>query len=152
MPWLTGNLEQDGRLINRSAVPAPGMDRNARRVLPALRRAAEKTVRRVGLGHRGDEGASVGMNRLVDDLPRRTALDNRAQVHDRDTIREVAGGGDVVRDVEEGDAALVLETAQQVEDLHSRRGIDHRDWLVGHDVVRVPNQRAGDPDPLPLPP
>ena len=58
------------------------------------------------------------MNRLVNDLPRRTALDNRAQVHDRDTIREVAGGGDVMRDVEEGDAALVLETAQQVEDLH----------------------------------
>src|SRR5918998_2240331 len=102
------------------------MDGKAGSVLPALRRAAEETVGRVGLGHRGDEGAGVRMNWLIDDLPRRTGLDNRAEVHDRDTIREVPGRGDVMRDVEEGDATLVLQTAQQVEDLHTGRGVDHR--------------------------
>src|SRR5918994_3882175 len=127
------------------------MDCEAGGVLPALRRAAEETVRWVGLGHRGDEGAGVGMNWLVDYLPRRSTLDNRAQVHDRDTIREVPSGGDVMRDVEEGDAPLELQATQEVEDLHPRRGIDHRDGLVGNDVLRVSNQRAGNPNPLPLP-
>src|SRR5829696_10285314 len=102
------------------------MDSQTGGVLPTLRSASEKAVRRIGLGHRGDEGAGVGMNWLIDDLPRRAALDDRAEVHDRDAIREVPGRCDVMRDVEEGDAALPLQTVQQVEDLFSQRGIDHR--------------------------
>src|SRR5215207_1462383 len=98
------------------------MDRETGGVLPALRRAAAKAVRRIGLGYRGDEGPGVGMNRLVDDLPRRAALNDRAQVHDRDAIREVPGRCDVMRDVEEGDATLLLQTVEQIEDLHARRG------------------------------
>src|SRR5215218_8907298 len=124
------------------------MDRETGGLLPALRSAAAKSVRRIGLGYRGDEGAGVGMNWLIDDLARRAALDDRAEVHDRDAIREVPGRCDVMRDVEEGDASLLLQTVQQVEDLHPRRGIDHRDWLVGHDELRVPNKGTGDPDSL----
>src|SRR5215207_4014881 len=108
VPRIAGNLEQDGRLRNRPAVGTPGMDRETGGVLPALRCAAAKSVRRIGLGHRGDEGAGVGMNWLIDDLARRAALDDRAEVHDRDAIREVPGRCDVMRDVEEGDAALAL--------------------------------------------
>src|SRR5215216_980941 len=110
VPRVAGYLEQDGRCINRPAMGALGMNRETGSVLPFLCSAAAETVRRVRLGYRGDQGAGVRMNRLVNDLSRRTCLDDRAQVHDRDAIGEVPGRGNVMRDVEKGDAALLLQT------------------------------------------
>src|SRR5829696_3229722 len=108
MTSLAGNFQQYCRLVNCPTVRALGMDRGAGSVLPRFRRTTAEAVRRIRLGHRGDEGACIGMNWLVDDLWRRTGFDDRAQVHDRDVIREVPGGGDVMRDVEESNAVIPL--------------------------------------------
>jgi hypothetical protein len=62
----------------------------------------------------------------------------------------VPGAREIVRDVQVGEPPRFLELAEQVEDLGPARGIDHRDRLVGDEVVRLKHHRPGDADPLPL--
>ena len=57
----------------------------------------------------------------------------------------------VVRDEEVGEAALLLQLVQQVQDLRLHRDVERAGRLVEHDQVRVERQRAGDRDALPLP-
>ena len=62
----------------------------------------------------------------------------------------MADDADVVGDEEVGEAELVLEVVEQVDDLRLDRDVEGRDRLVGDDQLRLQRQRPGDPDPLPL--
>ena len=86
---------------------------------------------------------------LVDLVPR-PDLDDLAEVHDRDPVGDVADDGEVVRDEQVGEAEVVLEAREQVDDLRLDRDVERGDRLVEHDHRRVERQRAGDADPLPL--
>ena len=53
-------------------------------------------------------------------------------------------------DEEVGQAELLLQVFQQVDDLRLNRHVERRDRLVGDDEVRVRRERAGDADALAL--
>ena len=70
-----------------------------------------------------------GCLRVPDDLARRPLLDDPAQVHDRDPVGEVGGGGEVVRDHEDAEAAAA-ELVEEREDPGADGDVEHRDGLV----------------------
>ena len=62
----------------------------------------------------------------------------------------MADDADVVGDEEVGEAELVLQVGEQVDDLRLDRDVEGGDRLVGDDQLRLQRQGAGDPDPLAL--
>ena len=87
---------------------------------------------------------------LVEDRGR-GPLDDLAQVHDRDPVRDVAHDTEIVRDEDVGEVELVLEVVEQVDDLGLDGDVQGRDRLVGDDQLRAQREGPGDPDPLALP-
>ncbi len=77
-------------------------------------------------------------------------LDDLAEVHDRDPVRDLADDREVVGDEDVGQVEVVLEVLQQVEDLRLNRDVERRHRLVADDQLRLQRDRAGDADPLPL--
>ena len=71
----------------------------------------------LNLWHRRDQGHGVRVLRLGEDTIDRTNLNNRAEVHHGDAIREVADNVEVVADEEVGEPLLVAEVGEQVEHL-----------------------------------
>ena len=57
---------------------------------------------------------------------------------------------EVVGDEQVGQAELVLQVVEQVDDLRLDRDVERRDRLVGDDELRVQRERAGDADALAL--
>src|SRR6185436_20268971 len=55
-------------------------------------------VARIPAWHDRKQRAGVGMLRVVDDLPRRAFLDDSAEVHDRDPVREPRSSREVMSD------------------------------------------------------
>jgi hypothetical protein len=80
----------------------------------------------------------------------RPVLHHASAKEHENAIRQVAGGGKVVRDEEDGEAAFSLERGEKVEQSHADRDVEHGGGLVRDEEIRVGGQRAGDGDPLPL--
>ena len=100
--------------------------------------------------HGREQGVRVRVERgRVDHLARR-GLDDVAEVHDRDAVRDLPDDREVVGDEEVGDPELALEVPQEVEDLGLDRDVERRDRLVADDQLRLERDRPGDPDPLAL--
>ena len=100
---------------------------------------------------RGEERLGVRMNRaLVEDVHRRL-LDDHAEVHDGDPVRDVADDAEIVRDEDVGEPELVLEVVEEVDDLGLDRHVERGDRLVGDDQPRIQGERTRDADPLSLP-
>ena len=68
---------------------------------------------------------------MLADLVGGPLLDDLAVVHDRDPVGDVADDADVVGDEEVGEAELVLEVVEQVDDLRLDRDVERGDRLVG---------------------
>ena len=113
---------------------------------PRRRRAAEV----VGVRGRGDEQLRVRMGRLLGDLLGRAALHDLAGVHDQDLVGEVPGRGDVVGDVQHGQAEALAQVVEQVQHLEPDRDVQHGHRLVGQQHGRAGGQRPGERDPLAL--
>ena len=77
-----------------------------------------------------------------------SATDGAIQ-HD-DVVGHLIGGGQIVRDVDDRDAELLVQLAQRAQDGRAQRRIDHRDRLVGDDQLRAQQQRARHHDALAL--
>ena len=71
-------------------------------------------------------------------------------LHDHDAVTERADDLEVVRDEEIAQAPLVLELAQQVDDLGLHRQVERRGRLVEQDEFRFERDGAGDRDALAL--
>ena len=143
-------------------LPAPGVEsargrrpQRARHVafqpdalpaFPLARRAAER------LGHRNrrQQRHRVRVPRLGVQLVPVGDLDDLAQVHDRHPVADMPDHGQVVRDHHVGQAQLVLQVLEQVDDLGLDRHVKRGDRLVGDDQLGPQRQGAGDPDALPL--
>ena len=80
----------------------------------------------------------------------RTLLDDPAEVHDRDAVAHVAHEREVVGDEEVGEAELVLEVAEQVDDVGLDRHVEAAHRLVEHEQLRGQREGAGDGDALEL--
>ena len=69
------------------------------------------------------EGFRVGMARSVKDLLDGSQLDNAAQVHDRDTIADVAQGPKVMGNHQQGKVESPAQVVEEIENLGANRRI-----------------------------
>ena len=99
-------------------------------------RPLREPIRRVRLRHRVQKSLRVWVQRILDQLRRRPLFHDAAQVHDCRRWREMPRRRDVMRDVEIADAMTFLQFAQQRQYLGAARRVDHRDRLIGKDVLR----------------
>ena len=78
-------------------------------------------------------------------------LDDPAEVHHRDAIRDVPRQAQVVGDDEDGDLLVADEVEQQAQDLPADRRVEAGHRLVGHQQLGLHHHRPGDDHPLALP-
>ena len=78
------------------------------------------------------------------------AFDHLAGVHDEGVFGEVARAGDVVGDKEQGQAFLVFQAQQQVEDIQADGYVEHGDGFIGQQHFGLHGQRPSDRDALAL--
>ncbi len=101
-------------------------------------------------GHRGEKRLGVGVERIVVERVAVGHLDDLAEVHHRNTVGNVLHHREVMGDEQVGEAELVLQVFEEVNDLGLDRNVQRRDGFVGDDEVGVRGEGAGDPDPLSL--
>src|SRR6185437_4788303 len=102
------------------------------------------------VGDRRDQGARVGMARVLEDLLPAALLDDAAEIHHRDAVADMLDHAEVVADHDVSQPELVLELEQQVYDLRPDRDVERRDRLIANDQLGFQDQRAGDADALAL--
>ena len=74
---------------------------------------------------------------MLEDLLGLALLDDLTAIHDDDVVRDIADRLDVMANEHHGQAELLLEVGQQVEDLRADRNVQSRGGLVGDDSVGV---------------
>ena len=102
-------------------------------------------------GHGRQERLGVGVPGPRVDLVAGALLDDLAEVHHRDPVGDVAHDRQVVGDEDVGEAELVLQHLEQVDDAGLDRHVERRHGLVEHDQLGLEGQRPGDADALALP-
>ena len=111
----------------------------------------EKTRRRLAMrGHLVEERHRVGMVRPREEGVRRSALDDAAEIHDRDAVADMLHHAEIVADEEIGQAEIALQLHEQIDDLRLDRDVERRDGFIADDELRLDRERPGNPDPLPL--
>ena len=103
-----------------------------------------------GFGTAESSASVYGCSGLANSSSVVRQLDQLADVHHRHPVADVLDHAQVVGDEQVGQAELLLQVLQQVEDLRLDRDVQRRDRLVADDQLRVQRQRAGDADALPL--
>ncbi len=154
------------RRIDRPAVlglaqplvePAPRVEAAARRRVDRARDVAlEHDALALALGngigdrHGGQERPRVRVARRGIHDVRWPDLDDLAEVHHRDAVADVLHHRQVVGDEQVGQAELLAQVGEQVQDLGLDRHIERRDRLVADDELGLDRERAGDADALAL--
>ena len=87
---------------------------------------------------------------IADDFFGRAGFDDLAEIHHHDALADVFDDGEVVRDEEIGDAALLLQVLQKIDDLGLDGDVEGADGFVADDQFGFDGQRAGDADALSL--
>ena len=87
----------------------------------------------IGNGRGIAKRAGIRMQRLVEDRRHRPALDDAAQIHDRDRAAEMADDAEIMGNKDEAQIASLLQAAQQDKDLRLDRDVQR-----GHRLVGVP--------------
>ena len=90
------------------------------------------------------------MQRAGEELVGRCDLDDPAEVHHRDAIRDVADDREIVGDEHVGEVELALQLDQQVQHLRLDRDVERGDRLVRDDELRLQHEGPREPDALPL--
>jgi hypothetical protein len=121
-----------------------------------IRRAAGNVsdLDRLGLqvGVRADQSLGVRVIRVTEHLARRRLLDELAGVHDQHPVRELEDGPQVVADQEDGEAELLLQDAQPLQDLALNDDVQAGRRLVEQDEARLERQGQSQGHPLLHPP
>src|SRR5262249_36477966 len=136
--WTPGVERAAGRRPNR-----------ARRV--ALQHGAPTLDGRVGDRHRRHQCLGVGMQRCGIKIARSGDLDDLAEIHHRDAGADVLDDREVVGDKDVGQAELLLQLLQQIDDLRLDGHVERGYRLSAKDKRRRYREGARIPDPLPLP-
>ena len=100
------------------------------------------------IGRGGQEEAGIGVNGVADDLLSRASFDDATAAHDVDAVTDVARGCDVMGDVEDRHSFGLTQIRQQVENVQTDGGVEHRCWFVGQQNLRADRQSSGDGDAL----
>ena len=90
------------------------------------------------------------MQRVVEQLSGIHDLDQVAQVHNADAVRNMADNSQVMRHKNVGKAQFFLQVSKQVDDLRLDGNVQGRNRLVADDQLRVARQRAGNTQALTL--
>ena len=88
---------------------------------------------------------------VLDQLRRWSQFHDAPAVHHRDPVGKVSRAREVMGDVQERQLVLLLQLAEQVEDLGAAGGVDHRYRLIRDEVVGLEDHGPGDADALSLP-
>jgi len=102
-------------------------------------------------GDRGEERLGVRVNRALVEHVRRRLLDDHAEIHDGDPIRDMADDAEIVCDEHVGEPELVLEVVQEVDDLGLDGYVERGHRLVCDDQPGIQGERPRDADALSLP-
>ena len=84
-------------------------------------------------------------------LFRPALLDNPAQIHDSNIVRQVIHHRKIVGDEQVGNAEFTLQMFEQIQYLRLHRHIKRGSWLVADQQLWLHGQRTGNGNPLPLP-
>ena len=131
------------RRVESGSVPHP----RARSCPAAVARSSSVSIER----DRREERLGVGVDRVLVERGPPARLDDQAEVHDGDPVRDVADDAEIVGDEDVREPELVLEVVEEVDDLRLDRHVERGDGLVCDDQLRVESERARDADALALP-
>ena len=98
----------------------------------------------IEVGHGRQQTPGVGVARVVEDLVDGAGLHDLARVHDIDIVRHLCHDAEVMGDVDDRNAALLLYAADELEDLCLNGHIQCGGGLIADEQVRVAGQRDGD--------
>ncbi len=156
-PRRAGRRVASDRMVRSGAGSGRGTSSPAPRLPPACDLTAgplgtqARCPGRILAGDGGQQRPRVGVVGFVEELVDGALLHDLAQVHDRDPVGRVVHHGQVVGDEQVGQAVLLLEVLEQVDDLRLHGDVQRGDRLVEHQQLRLHRQRPGDADALPLP-
>ena len=100
---------------------------------------------------RRQQRLGIGMRRRAEQAVGIRDLDDAAEIHHRDAVRNVPDHRKIVRNEQVGEIQLPLQILEQVDDLRLHRDVESRDGLIADDEAGPQGKRARDADPLPLP-
>ena len=92
------------------------------------------------------------MARRIEHLLRSATLDDAAEIHHCDIVRQVLNHGKIVSNEQVGDTELFLQILQQIQNLGLYRHIKRRSRFIADHQFRLHGQGAGDGYTLALPP
>src|SRR6202034_2403061 len=109
----------------------------------------ERAAQVVWIGGGGDEELGIRVGWTLCDVLGRPALDDLPAVHHQHLVREVTGGRDVVRDVEQRQGEPGAQIVEKIEHLQADGDVEHGYRLVGQQHRRLGGEGPGEGDPLP---
>jgi len=116
-----------GACLSRAQHRTAGVEAAARGDVGRIRRLARQDLMgpaTTDLRGYGEQGFRIGVQGLGEHRLHRPELDDLAQIHDRDPVRERPGEGEVVGDKDQGHPELVLEPDEELEYLAANRGVE----------------------------
>ena len=102
-----------------------------------------RIARVVKIEDRIQQGPRVGMLGAIEDCPHVTVLDHPAGIHDEHMVGQRGHHGEVVGDEDHRAAELLLQVAQQLQDLRLNGDVERRRRLVGDQQVGLTRDRGG---------
>ncbi len=90
------------------------------------------------------------MQRLIKELIRISILDEVAQVHNTNRVGDVLNNGQVMRDEQIGQTKLLLQVAQEVDDLRLNGNVKCGNRLIAENEIRIQRKRTSDTNSLTL--
>ena len=90
------------------------------------------------------------MERILEYLGRGRELDDTAEIHDRNSLRDVANHREIVADKNHRQAFARAEIRNKIENLRLHGNIERRDGLVGDNQFRFKGKASSDGDALTL--
>jgi|MudIll2142460700_1097286.scaffolds.fasta_scaffold708428_1 hypothetical protein len=88
-------------------------------------------------GHSGDQGPRIRMPRRSEKRFCIGHFDDPTQIHDGDTVTDLAHEMEIVSYEQQPETEALLEVLEQVDDLGPDGDIEGRDRLIGDDEVRL---------------
>src|SRR2546425_3296949 len=127
-----------------------GMEGAPARWVPHVRNLPFDPLHRLPLQRRncGDELLRVRMQGLLEDLRRRSDLDDAAGIHDRDSVRDLGQHGEIMRNHDEGRAHRGPNLLDELENLRLDRHVHRAGRLVHDDDFGIVRECDCDDDAL----
>lgn len=126
--------------------------RGGHRACPPGRRERLRLLPPAGIGGRDsrEQGPRIGVQGIGEQAFGRARFHDLAEVQDGDVVADVLDHPEIVGDEQVAEAEIVLQPAQEVEDLCLYRDVEGGDGLVAAEEFRAAGERAGDGDALAL--